>query len=43
MTPGALIALAYSAVEPLPGDRDALVLWAAWCVDVARRGLWGVA
>lgn len=43
MTIGALIALAYDAVEPLPIDRDVASWWAALCVTTARRGLWGVA
>lgn len=43
MTVGAVIALAYDAVEPLGGDRSALAAWAAWCVRLVESGAWGVA
>ena len=37
------IALAFDAVDALPGDSDVRAWWAAYCVTTCTRGLWGLA
>jgi hypothetical protein len=43
MTLHQTIALAFDAVDLLPGDSDVRAWWAAYLVTTSTRGLWGEA
>jgi len=43
VTIGQTIALAFDAVDGLPGNSDVRAWWAAYLVTTSTRGLWAVA